>query len=99
MQRKIDSLGRLVIPKEMRRQLGVEENGIVNLKFSNDEIIIYNPEKIGIKSEVEKLRELSVEKLKEIHEKSKENQELDSEEKEYWFIRVKAFDEVLEKLK
>ena len=45
MNRKIDNLGRLVIPKEMRKQLGINENDPVNIECASNKIIITNPNK------------------------------------------------------
>lgn len=45
MNRKIDDLGRLVIPKEMRKQLGIKNNDPVNIECTGDKIIITNPNK------------------------------------------------------
>lgn len=43
MRRYIDSLGRIVIPVEMRRTLEVSEGDPVDFKLVDDKIIISNP--------------------------------------------------------
>lgn len=43
MNRKIDEVGRLVVPKEMRKQLGLKNGDEVNMEISNNKIIITNP--------------------------------------------------------
>ena len=43
MKRKIDDLGRLVIPKEMRNELGLLDGDEVNIELSGNTIIITNP--------------------------------------------------------
>ncbi len=37
---RIDKVGRLVIPKEYRKELGIELDGEVNMLLTDDEIII-----------------------------------------------------------
>lgn len=38
--RNIDQLGRVVIPKEMRRQLGIKEGQAVSINLVNDCVVI-----------------------------------------------------------
>lgn len=40
MERKIDELGRIVIPKDLRKQLGVKNGDPVKLKFADGNIVI-----------------------------------------------------------
>lgn len=54
MNRKIDDLGRLVIPKEMRKQLGIKNNDSVNIECTGNKIIITNPSEIDYKSRCDK---------------------------------------------
>jgi AbrB family looped-hinge helix DNA binding protein len=54
MNRKIDELGRLVIPKEMRKQLGINNNDLVNIECTGDAILITNPNNIDYKSIADK---------------------------------------------
>lgn len=44
IERHIDDLGRIVIPKEMRDKLNFEKNQIVNIKLFGDHIEISKPE-------------------------------------------------------
>ena len=43
IERHIDDLGRIVIPKEMRDKLNFEKNQIVNIKLFDDHIEIGKP--------------------------------------------------------
>lgn len=56
MNRNIDTLGRLVIPKEMRKQLGIKNCELVNIECSGDKIIITNPSEIDYKERIDKLK-------------------------------------------
>lgn len=40
MNKKIDELGRLVIPKEMRLQLGIQDNDTLNINVEGNKIVI-----------------------------------------------------------
>ena len=40
MVRRVDSLGRIVIPKEIRKVLKIKENEQVEINVSGDEIIL-----------------------------------------------------------
>lgn len=44
MIRNTDEIGRLVIPKEMRAQLGIENGGQVRIELKGKKIVITNPE-------------------------------------------------------
>lgn len=54
MNRKIDDLGRLVIPKEMRNKLGIKDNDPVNIECIENKIIITNPIEIDYKEVINK---------------------------------------------
>lgn len=56
MVRKIDDLGRIVIPKEIRRQLGIKEGDSLEIFINEDEIVLrkYNTS-IGLKELVRRL--------------------------------------------
>lgn len=43
MKRAIDQLGRLVIPAEYRKEIGIKINDVVNIELRGNEIIITNP--------------------------------------------------------
>lgn len=43
MQKRIDNLGRIVIPAEYRNAIGVNDNGDINIELVEDKIIITNP--------------------------------------------------------
>ena len=40
IERKIDSLGRITLPKEFRRLLNIEDNQIIKMYINGDAIII-----------------------------------------------------------
>ena len=40
MKRKIDSLGRIVLPKEIRRELDLKENDFLNIELKEGKIIL-----------------------------------------------------------
>lgn len=48
MLRKIDELGRLVIPKEMRKEIGLDNGDDAEINIDGNKIIITNPKKIDI---------------------------------------------------
>ena len=54
MNRKIDDLGRLVIPKEMRMKLGINNNDPVNIECTGDAILITNPSEVDYKARTDK---------------------------------------------
>ena len=54
MNRKIDDLGRIVLPKEMRRQLDIKENDPLNIELQDNKIIITKPDTVDYKAIVEK---------------------------------------------
>ena len=54
MNRKIDELGRLVVPKEMRKKLGINSNDPVNIECTGDKIIITNPSEVDYKARIDK---------------------------------------------
>lgn len=54
MNRKIDELGRLCIPKEMRNKLGIKDNDPVNIKCIENKIIITNPKEVDYKAIIDK---------------------------------------------
>lgn len=54
MERKIDDSGRIVIPKDMKNQLGLKDNSIVNIDINDNEIIITNPKRIKSTEEIKR---------------------------------------------
>lgn len=54
MNRKIDELGRLCIPKEMRNKLGIKDNDPVNIECIENKIIITNPSEVDYKARIDK---------------------------------------------
>ena len=44
MNRKIDSMGRIVIPMEIRKQLDIKDNDELKIDVINNEIVISKPE-------------------------------------------------------
>lgn len=57
--RKLDELGRIVIPKEIRNNFKIEEGDQIEFYLSNDEIIIKKPSPLkGLDDEIFKLFQL-----------------------------------------
>ena len=53
MNRNIDTLGRIVIPKEMRTQLDIKEYDPLNIELQDNKIIITKPDTVDYKAIVE----------------------------------------------
>lgn len=43
MEKRIDNLGRIVIPREMRKSIGVEDGDNVTIELIDNKIVISNP--------------------------------------------------------
>lgn len=54
MNRNLDVLGRLTIPKEMRKQLGIKEGDPVKIELEDNRVIITNPSEVNYKSRCDK---------------------------------------------
>ena len=54
MNRNIDTLGRIVIPKEMRKQLDIKENDPLNIELQDNKIIITKHDTVDYKAIVDK---------------------------------------------
>ena len=54
MNRNIDTLGRLVIPKEMRTQLDIKENDPLNIELQDNKIIITKTNTVDYKARIDK---------------------------------------------
>ena len=57
MNRKIDSLGRIVIPKEMRDQLDIKDGDSINIELVDNKIVISNPNEVDYKQILDEIRE------------------------------------------
>ena len=57
MIRNIDDLGRIVIPKEMRKELGVDNGEGVNIELIGNKVIITKPDTTDYEEIVKKLKE------------------------------------------
>lgn len=55
MNRKVDKNGRVCIPKEMLKQLEIENNDPVNIECAKGKIIITNPNEVDYKAALEKI--------------------------------------------
>ena len=58
MNRKLDSLGRIVIPKEIREKLEINENTIINIKLEDEKIILEKDDYISLSKRVDNAIEL-----------------------------------------
>lgn len=52
--RNIDSLGRIVLPVEYRKELGIENGSSLNMELIDNKIVITNPDRVDYKAKVEK---------------------------------------------
>jgi transcriptional pleiotropic regulator of transition state genes len=52
IERKLDNLGRVVLPKEMRDKLGLEDNEMVSITREDDSIIIKNYKEMKARKEI-----------------------------------------------
>ena len=50
MKRKIDKLGRLVIPKEIRKELNIRKEDDIDIQFADNKIILTKPNDIDYKA-------------------------------------------------
>lgn len=64
MNRKIDDMGRIVIPKEMRKKLGLNNGEEVNIELAGDKVVISNPNSFDLKKYIEE----EINELREIHQ-------------------------------
>ena len=55
MNRKLDELGRITIPKEMRATLGISAGDPVNISMEDNKIIITNPNKTDYKQALDEI--------------------------------------------
>lgn len=53
MIRELDKLGRVVIPKEMRKELNIEGGDPINIELQNNKVIITKPDAVDYKAIVE----------------------------------------------
>lgn len=56
MKRKIDNLGRLVIPIEMRDELKIKNGDEVNIELQGNSIVIQNAKNIEIASYIKEIQ-------------------------------------------
>jgi AbrB family looped-hinge helix DNA binding protein len=57
MNKRIDELGRLCIPKAMRNELGINDNDLVNIECKDNKIIISNAKEIRSREEIKNFLE------------------------------------------
>lgn len=59
MRRNLDGQGRLVIPIELKREIGLENGSEVNMELQDSKIILTNPKSMKTREEVEsKLKDI-----------------------------------------
>lgn len=54
MKKRIDELGRIVIPKEWRKEIGLENGKEAEVELQDNKIVITNPNKTDYKTRCEK---------------------------------------------
>lgn len=54
MKKQIDNLGRVVIPKEMRKELKLDNGSTVNVELVEGSIVLTNPNEIDYKARINK---------------------------------------------
>jgi len=86
MIRRIDDLGRIVIPKEMRNEIGLKNGDEANIEVQDNNIIISNPNKFDLKAYLE-------EQIKECNNKL----ELEPFENEVLAIKVDIYKSIYDK--
>lgn len=57
MEKQIDDLGRIVIPKDMRKKLKLDNGSTVNIELVEGSIVLTNPNEIDYKDNWNKLKE------------------------------------------
>ena len=57
MKRQIDDLGRIVIPKEMRRELKLDNGSTVNIELVEGSIVLTNPKAVDYKAALDEIEE------------------------------------------
>lgn len=53
MNRKIDNMGRISVPIEMRKELGLDIGDEVKIEIKNKQVIVTNPGVLDLKSYIE----------------------------------------------
>ena len=53
MKRRVDSLGRISIPKDLRKEAGIIDNSEVDIEIKDNKIIVSNPDGIRSREEIE----------------------------------------------
>lgn len=57
MKRKIDDLGRLVIPMEIRKELKINNGDSVNIEVVDNKVVVTNTNEINYKEIVEEIKD------------------------------------------
>ena len=55
MKKRIDNLGRLVIPEPFRYELGIYPNDEIEIEMVGNKVVISNPKGMRSKEEIEKM--------------------------------------------
>lgn len=53
MNRNIDNLGRIVIPKEFRKELGIDSGSNLNIELTENKIVITKKDSVDYKAKYE----------------------------------------------
>lgn len=58
MNRSIDNLGRIVLPKEMRDKLGLKNGDEAFIELNNNKIVVSNPSKFNLEEYIKQQMEV-----------------------------------------
>lgn len=90
-KKRIDDAGRIVVSKNLREAIGIYGESEVEMKVKNDEIVISNPNKTGLKKQIE-------ESIKECQKTLNENKDMLPEVKKYFETKIEAYNDILKKM-
>ena len=82
MKRKIDDLGRVVLPQPFRKEIGIENGSSLNIELEEQKIIITNPEQPDYKAILEEATKYVEELIDSDNSKYFESYDIETSRKE-----------------